>query len=345
MGTPNESGSDPTPSSEGLSLQAGVQAIQSLLSEPSGSKDESDANASKEPTTDDGDTKEPADEELDLDVLESEESDDVDEEVDEDDVEEESDEDQQEPDRYRVKVDGQEVEVTLQELKDGFSMTADYTRKTQALAEERKAFATEQEQIRAARDQYLEAVKAVEVALGDEPEPDWAQRQQQNPDGWLEERAQWQIRADDRRKVKDERAKLEATQQAEMKAELEKRVTHEVKALLVAKPELEDREKFSAFLDGLAEYGATQKFTRDEVKNTVDHRLLLTLEKARLYDRAVAKREQLRKKTRDAPVSEPGSRRARGSSKARQRAQQTQRLATSGSVDDAVAVIKGLNDL
>ena len=51
----------------------------------------------------------------------------------------EPEEEEAAPATYRVKVDGEEVEVTLDELQKGYSRTQDYTRKTQALAEQRKA--------------------------------------------------------------------------------------------------------------------------------------------------------------------------------------------------------------
>lgn len=44
----------------------------------------------------------------------------------------------QEPETYVVKVNGQEQEVTLDELLNGYMRNQDYTRKTQALAEERR---------------------------------------------------------------------------------------------------------------------------------------------------------------------------------------------------------------
>lgn len=51
---------------------------------------------------------------------------------------EETEEQEEQPKSYLVKVDGEEVEVTLDELQKGYSRTQDYTRKTQALAEQRK---------------------------------------------------------------------------------------------------------------------------------------------------------------------------------------------------------------
>jgi hypothetical protein len=48
-------------------------------------------------------------------------------------------EEQEQPQVFSVKVDGKEVEVTLDELQKGYSRTQDYTRKTQQIAEARKA--------------------------------------------------------------------------------------------------------------------------------------------------------------------------------------------------------------
>ena len=57
-----------------------------------------------------------------------------DEPLEEDVLEEEAEE---EPDVYAVKVDGEELEVSLDELVQGYSRQSDYTRKTQELASQR----------------------------------------------------------------------------------------------------------------------------------------------------------------------------------------------------------------
>jgi len=53
-------------------------------------------------------------------------------------LEEETQEEEEQPQVYTVKVDGKEIEVTLDELQKGYSRTQDYTRKTQQVAETRK---------------------------------------------------------------------------------------------------------------------------------------------------------------------------------------------------------------
>ena len=62
----------------------------------------------------------------------------------EDQVEEEE---EQQPQLYTIKVDGEDVEVTLDELQNGYSRQRDYTRKTQELAEQRKSFEAKQKEV------------------------------------------------------------------------------------------------------------------------------------------------------------------------------------------------------
>ena len=81
--------------------------------------------------------------------------------ADEETQEEQSEEDgeseeQDQPTHFTVKVDGKEVEVTLDELQKGYSRTQDYTRKTQQIAEIRKQVEVETEAVRAERAEYAQ---------------------------------------------------------------------------------------------------------------------------------------------------------------------------------------------
>ena len=55
---------------------------------------------------------------------------------------------EQEDSTYKVKVAGQELDVTLDELKNGYSRDSDYRRKTEELSHERKNFQSESEKQR-----------------------------------------------------------------------------------------------------------------------------------------------------------------------------------------------------
>ena len=80
-----------------------------------------------------------------------------------DDEGEEYEEEVQETPKYRVKAGDEELEVDLDELVKGYSRTADYTRKTQALAEQRKAIEAEAQKVQEAVDEkpFNDSLKAL----------------------------------------------------------------------------------------------------------------------------------------------------------------------------------------
>lgn len=88
---------------------------------------------------------------------------------DEDDTDEEESEDEadssDEGETYKVKVDGEVVEVTLKEALAGYQRQADYTRKAQALAAEKEAFQTEVQELGG----VLENIQLLDQAWDDNP--------------------------------------------------------------------------------------------------------------------------------------------------------------------------------
>ncbi len=70
--------------------------------------------------------------------------------------------------KYRVKANGEELEVSLDELLNGYSRTADYQKKTQSLAEQRKAVEAERIKIEEAaktRETYAQRLQVIEQLL------------------------------------------------------------------------------------------------------------------------------------------------------------------------------------
>jgi len=97
------------------------------------------------------------------------EAEDAEEEYDEEEVEEEQ------PQLYTVKVDGEELEVTLDELQNGYSRTSVFTKRQQELAEQRKALEAEAEQARQYRDAYAQQLELMknQIQQTTQAEPDW----------------------------------------------------------------------------------------------------------------------------------------------------------------------------
>ena len=94
---------------------------------------------------------------------------------------------------FTVKVDGQEVEVTQEELVNGYSRQQDYTRKTQELSQQRKTIEQQQTEL-AQRDAiYSQLLPKMEAQLKGElaNEPDWNTLYEDDPVGYVREKQLW----------------------------------------------------------------------------------------------------------------------------------------------------------
>lgn len=89
----------------------------------------------------------------------------TDEEVESEDVEDSDDSENSDGEKYTVKVDGETLEVTLDELRNGYQRQADYTRDKQAL----KAAVEEFEQERNTFGEQLEALEQLDSAWSENP--------------------------------------------------------------------------------------------------------------------------------------------------------------------------------
>ncbi|MBR0647711.1 hypothetical protein [Plastoroseomonas hellenica] len=103
----------------------------------------------------------------------------------------EADEDTTEPDPAKtlvtVEIDGKAQRLPLAEVTRGYLRQADYTRKTQALAEDRRAFDGEASAVRQERLQYAQLLPALafQVQQMQGPEPDWARLKEEDPVGYM----------------------------------------------------------------------------------------------------------------------------------------------------------------
>lgn len=82
-----------------------------------------------------------------------------------DESDEDSDDDDPDADKFSVKVDGEVIEVTIDELKSGYQRQADYTRKAQQLAAEKAEFEASVEEF----SETLGALQQLDAAWEDNP--------------------------------------------------------------------------------------------------------------------------------------------------------------------------------
>jgi len=262
--------------------------------------------------------------------------------------EEDADEAPQASQTFRVKVDGEEIEVPLDELLKGYSRTADYTRKTQAIAEARKQAEVELEIARQERQRYAQTLEALDTQLRSlqPPEIDWDRLYQENPVEWVRQRELQRTRQEQTAWVQAQRAALVQKQQQEEQAQAEQTLEVERAKLMEALPEWRDVEKARAEKAKIVEYATGRLgFSVEEISDVYDARAVLALRKAMLYDELMSKRDQMRPKImQKAKPMKAGAASMPQSSKVVASKAALSRLANSGSHRDAAAVFEQFLD-
>lgn len=252
------------------------------------------------------------------------------------------------PDRYKVKVNGEEIEVSLDELLNGYSRQSDYTRKSQELAERRKAIGALEQEISAERAQYAELLPRMREQLQQQlqAEPDWDKLYEQNPveavrleRKWREVKAQreQQIQA-----VEAEQQRLLAIKQRQMQEQVAKQLQAEQARLPEMIPEWKNADTAKKEAKEIREFLLTKGFSEQDVDGITHAGVVALARNAMLFEKGRAKISEAKGQAKPGPKpmkagSQGTQPRKRGDvEKAHQRLKQTGRVA------DAANVIKSL---
>ena len=249
-------------------------------------------------------------------------------------------EEEEQPQVFTVKVDGKEVEVTLDELQKGYSRTQDYTRKTQQIAEVRKQAEAELQSVRAEREQYAQLLGALEAQVQQAAQPniDWERLYQEDPIEYVRQREVMRENKERAAAIQSEQQRLAQLSHQEQMQHQQQLLQQEQEALMAAIPEWKDAKKAAAEKAMLVQFGQKAGFSPDELKNVLDHRAVVLLRKAALYDQMMSKRGQIKPVTNNGPKpAKPGAAGRVSNNTEAMRAQQ--RLAKTGRVDDAADAI------
>jgi hypothetical protein len=217
----------------------------------------------------------------------------------------EGEDEQEEPPKYRVKAAGEEREVTLDELIKSYQLGTDYTKKSQAVAEERKAVEAERQRIEEAkylRDQYAERLQVIEQMLNQQPETENLDYlKETDPIGYAVKVAELSQREKQLAQVRAEQARIAEQQQREQQEQLGQVVQAESRKLAEFIPEYADPQKGEALRRELREFGLKTGFSEQELANVYDSRAVLTLYKAMQYDKLQSAKPSITKKVNEAP--------------------------------------------
>jgi len=298
-------------------------------------------------------TEETQDEPLEEEVLEDESE--VEEESEEEELDEEESEEESEV--YAVKVDGEELEVSLDELIQGYSRQSDYTRKTQELASQRdemsqmqQQWANEIVQAQAERQQYVEAlgqfINNSAQGLEQFANINWEQLRESDPIAFVTKKEELREAEHNVQKARDQQALEYQRGQEELVKLRSLAVQEEHKKLVAAVPEWNEPEKRNEMASELSSYALEQGFSKDDLKELIDHRYFLVLMKAQKYD-ALQKSDVKSKKIKNKPKvirSGKGTNKKADSQKAK-RIASMKRLKESGHVNDSVALFEDFVEL
>lgn len=325
----------PEQGSETLTVRDAANAFEGILSPAEDSQEQPEAvEAEAEETVSD----------VEEDTEEVESEDDTEEvEYEASDEDDDAEEVEEQPQTFRVKAAGEEKDVTLDELMQGYQLGADYTKKTQELAELRKANEAEARAIQESkqvRDTYAQRLKAIEEFLtqGDSQE-DLAALKENDPIGYAVKVAEQTEKKQQLDAIKLEQDRIAKEQQADYAQAMQRYVADEAEKLNKVLPEFSDKVKGEQLRNEIRNYGKTIGFTDQELAQVYDSRYVLTLHKAMQYDKLQKSKPSVKKKVAEAPkMAKAGTKIKEGNADIRKK--QMAKLRQTGSKQDAAALFE-----
>ena len=260
-------------------------------------------------------------------------------------VEQEDDDgEQEEPQKYRVKAAGEDREVTLDELIKSYQLGTDYTKKSQAVAEERKAVEAERhavQEAKALRDQYAQQLGIIEQMLNQPQQAeDLDYLKETDPIGYAVKVAELSQKEKQLAQVRAQREMISQQQEYDRQQQMRQMIATESEKLVSVLPEFADPSKGEVIRKDIRTYGKQMGFSDEELANVFDSRAVLTLYKAMQYDKLQSAKPGITKKVSEAPKAiKPGVSKPRDSNSEETRKLKA-RARASGSIRDAASVFE-----
>jgi hypothetical protein len=262
-----------------------------------------------------------------------------------DEVEEE--EEVEQPDIYTVKVDGEEYEVTQDELLNGYQRQKAYTKRSQELAEQRKAFEAEAQQVAQMRDAYAQQLEQLsqynQQILGD-AEPDWdALAKEYSAEELFLYKTKLDQQKEQARQVEAERQVIAQQQAQEQQVKMQEHLAFQREQMLDRIPQWRDEDVRTSEREQVIKYAQQSVgFSPQEIANASDARAIELLYKAWQWDNLQSKKPAAKKKASKAPkMAKAGQPKTKAQVASRQRQKSLKRLNNERSVDAAVNYLMG----
>ena len=271
---------------------------------------------------------------LEQEIKEEESNDETSEEV----SQEQTNEIQQEHDStYKVKVAGQELDVTLDELKNGYSRDADYRRKTEELSYDKKQFMSESEK---QRQNYSSKLNEANQLLSVAQQQLQTEINSADLEKLYEEDPTEAARIEHRLRRKQEKLNqaMEKTQ-SEQRKQFEGFLSDQKKQLASKMPEFSDPTKASQLASSMKTTLNNYGFNDQEISQVYDHRIVMLVNDAMKYRKMQNSKPNLAKKiTKPGRVFSSGVKKDKAEINLTKRREKLSRLKKTGNIKDATSI-------
>jgi len=255
-----------------------------------------------------------------------------------DEAQEDINENSEEP-SYEVKVNGQTLNVTLDELLQGYQREADYTRGKQDLSLEKSRLDQTLQQSQTEINQKLAKLNDLNNSAQSQLQAEYAnidfeKLYEDDPVEASKLEHKMRKRAENLQRIQYE------TQQAQ-NVELQKFIQGEQSKVLSLVPEFNDPGKASKLKSDMKTYLTNVGYKDQEINTIYDSRQVLLIRDALAYDKIRRANPKVKKKVLNAPkVMRSGTTKTNAEQVARLRNEKLNRLKKTGKVADAAKVFK-----
>jgi len=316
-------------------LQKAQKAVNGLLNTPEETETgETQQQNSPEPQNEESSNEEQPQEQEISEETESEEEEVSEQDVSQDEEQIDTQEKQEDSPSYTVKVNGQELDVTLDELRNGYSRDADYRQKTEELSHQRKQFQSESEK---QRQDYSQKLNELNQRLAVAQQDLNAEINSADLDKLYDEDPTEAARLERKLKKKQDALNQSLQQtQAEQKQQFESYLKDQQRKLVSKMPEFSDPSKASNLKANMKSTLNNYGFNDQEVAQVYDHRIVMLVNDAMKYRSMQKSKPNIAKKiTKPSKPFSSGVKQGKTEANLKLRREKFSRLKKSGSMKAA----------
>ena len=261
---------------------------------------------------------------------------------DDDEYDESNDEqaDQSGPETYSIKVNGENVDVTLNDLKQSFSGQKYIQQGMKQAAQMKKEAEEAFNGLNQQREHLNQLMQKVEQqGVISQPTPPSKELLNADPLGYIEADATYREQMG---AYQTQQQQIGQQQQAMQQAQGQAHQAHlqsQMAELQQAIPDFSDAKKAPKMKERLVKQGMAEGYTAEEIGGIVDHRAMKVLHKAMLYDQMMEGGSDVQAKLKKArPLMKAGTKK-QPTSAAKKHSKQMSKLKKSGSIHDAAKLL------